>query len=355
MLTVQDSVGSPSSQASPSPRIANMYHLFDQLAANSLSPRPMPFGTMGTVTPTQSQASAMPYTYNPPGSAFRGMSNVPSGAVSAIAHASPATDGTGSVRGDGNSPAGSKGSQRPTTNQGASGLNGMAAAAPPAQEDVIEIPQQQPAPDPNQTLYNGEPLSMTPVFAETPPWLVEGTQQPLPIYHRKSSDEATLRLMVEALTSHGAPVRIDDGLPDPLDVTSAAATGAAGGSVQQQSTAPQAVVQQSPFGTLLIPTQGTAEGSEPLQAQVAGPSAITGQNGNRLRRSTTIKPHWTHSPKILVVEDDVVYRQLSSKFLEKFGCVTETVEDAQGAIEKMNKTKYDLVLMDIFFGPNMDG
>jgi osomolarity two-component system response regulator SKN7 len=41
--------------------------------------------------------------------------------------------------------------------------------------------------------------------------------------------------------------------------------------------------------------------------------------------------------------------------LEKFGCITETVEDAQGAVEKMNATKYDLVLMDIFFGPSMDG
>jgi len=74
-----------------------------------------------------------------------------------------------------------------------------------------------------------------------------------------------------------------------------------------------------------------------------------------LRRSSTIKPHWTQTPRILVVEDDVVYRQLSSKFLEKFGCITETVEDAQGAVEKMNATKYDLVLMDIFFGPSMDG
>jgi osomolarity two-component system response regulator SKN7 len=57
----------------------------------------------------------------------------------------------------------------------------------------------------------------------------------------------------------------------------------------------------------------------------------------------------------LVVEDDVVYRQLSSKFLEKFGCTIETVDSAQQAIERMNHVKYDLVLMDIFFGPSMDG
>lgn len=104
-----------------------------------------------------------------------------------------------------------------------------------------------------------------------------------------------------------------------------------------------AVVEQSPFGTLVIP-----EGDHPA---VQAPEA----SSIRLRRSTVIKPHWTQTPRILVVEDDVVYRQLSSKFLEKFGCITETVEDAQGAVEKMNATKYDLVLMDIFFGPSMDG
>lgn len=353
MATVErDSVGSPSSQASPSPRIATMYHLFDQLAANSLSPRPLPFG-LGTITPTQSQASAMPYQYNPAGPTFRGLSNVPSGAVSANAHASPATDGTGSVRGDGNSPSGSKGSQRPNTNQGSNGLNGLTTGTIPVQENVIEIPQQQSAPDPNQTLYNGDPLSMTPAFADTPPWLVEGTQQPLPIYHRKSSDETTLRLMVEALSAHGAPVRMEDGPLDPLDVTGAAVPVSAGGPVTQQSVPSQTAVQPSPFGTLPVPAQHAAEVHE--SAQGARQGGRNGQNGLKYRRSTIIKPHWTHSPKILVVEDDVVYRQLASKFLEKFGCVTETVEDAQGAIEKMNKTKYDLVLMDIFFGPNMDG
>lgn len=74
----------------------------------------------------------------------------------------------------------------------------------------------------------------------------------------------------------------------------------------------------------------------------------------RLRRSTII-PSWTTPPKVLVVEDDLVYRQLSRKFLEKFGCEIETVEDAKQALEKMNERKFDLVLMDIFLGPHMDG
>jgi osomolarity two-component system response regulator SKN7 len=95
---------------------------------------------------------------------------------------------------------------------------------------------------------------------------------------------------------------------------------------------------------------------QPQQASTSRISANGQPEGpGAVARRTPIKPSWTQTPRILVVEDDLVYRQLSSKFLEKFGCVVETVENAQQGIEKMNKTKYDLVLMDIFFGPSMDG
>lgn len=93
--------------------------------------------------------------------------------------------------------------------------------------------------------------------------------------------------------------------------------------------------------------QQAADGS----ANVAQPN---GSNGQPVVRRP-MKPSWTQTPRILVVEDDVVYRQLSSKFLEKFGCIVETVENAQQGIERMNTAKFDLVLMDIFFGPSMDG
>jgi hypothetical protein len=65
---------------------------------------------------------------------------------------------------------------------------------PGNEDDIIEIPKAQ------QTLYNGEPMGMTPMFAETPSWLTDNTTVQMPIYHRKSSDGLTLRLMVEALS-----------------------------------------------------------------------------------------------------------------------------------------------------------
>ena len=173
-------------------------------------------------------------------------------------------------------------------------------------------------------------MGVTPIFADTPAWLTEATTAAIPMYHRKSSDGATLRLMVEALSNHST-VHYDDGTQDPLDPTPRKAGLLAD---QGNGSGPP-----SPFGSLLLPPQ----------TEISNDIAV------RVRGSSTVQPHWTQTPRILVVEDDVVYRQLSSKFLEKFGCITDTVNDAQGAIEKMNRTKYDLVLMDIFFGPSMDG
>lgn len=287
--------------------------------------------------------------YPAPGSA--GRSRPLSGSYNAP---SPRTDGSGSrpMHQDGASPAGSRPSTkgRPragTTNTLPDASIVAADRAPETADDVIQLPTADP------TLYNGEPMSMTPLFAETPAWLTEATNVPLNMYHRKSSDGAALRIMVDALSTHGTGAVGVDGTVDPLD---AAGTTMPAPAVPQTTIDPSSAtlttqlpqlngatttVQQSPFGTLIVPPQSEAQ-------EISA-------NPIRLRRSTTIRPHWTQTPRILVVEDDMVYRQLSSKFLERFGCQTETVEDAQGAVEKMNSTKYDLVLMDIFFGPSMDG
>lgn len=338
---------------------------------------PLPFPPQPPVMPFQAPVRLAPVSaisqHQMPPSAFPPMSSVPT------SHASPHTD-AGSRNGDGPSPAGSRISQH------RSSISQLVQEQPtqiPAQDDVIELPHSaapQPA-NPNQTLFDGEPLGMTPVFADTPAWLTENTSVPLSIYHRRSSDGGAMRIMMEALSSQPQEARFEDNTQDPLDTTrqqDQSATGQAQAAqdmagvqqlpTQQQQQQPvqpvavdpavtaaagaNAVVQQSPFGTLVIPN-GSGAGISASASSSTAPAADA--NPIRLRRSSTIKPHWTQTPRILVVEDDVVYRQLSSKFLEKFGCITETVEDAQGAVEKMNATKYDLVLMDIFFGPSMDG
>jgi osomolarity two-component system response regulator SKN7 len=279
----------------------------------------------------------MPPNYPPSGhmsnasSASRPYSNMPFMGAG-TSHISPMTDGSGSGGHAGTSPEGSKGSNRPRTSGGG------------RDDDVIELPPQQ------QHMFGDESLNNIPLFADTPAWLTEGTSAPIPFYHRKSSDGATLRLMMDALSGQtangngngnpgaggGAPPTArndnDSNTQDPLDNS------------PREKKPDLAPAQPSPFGSLVVPVEKVKKGKN-------------GRNTGRMpmRRSTTIVTSWTHAPKILVVEDDVVYRQLSSKFLEKFGCTIETVDSAQQAIERMNHIKYDLVLMDIFFGPSMDG
>ncbi|ORY35476.1 HSF-type DNA-binding-domain-containing protein [Naematelia encephala] len=331
----RESGGSPMGDMKPSARIQHLYQVFDSISQPSISLPPIPSMTSFPPAGLPAQTFTPSVRFHPQYTTGGG-----AGFSQVSPHSTPSHEGQ--------SPSGSR------TSASASGGRGSGARAQRTSDQMDEqvdmaAPAQsrsQGQPDPDQTLYNGEPLDVTPMFAETPTWLTENA--PLP---RKSSDGSTLRLMFEALSGQGQ-MRFDT-MPDPLDTSASASastsaqpdaivpstkTMAASSSATTATSTP--AVQESPFGTLILPPQA---------APKTTPAAL------RLRRSTTLATHWTQTPRILVVEDDVVYRQLSSKFLEKFGCVTETVDDAQGAIERMNKTKYDLVLMDIFFGPSMDG
>ncbi len=75
---------------------------------------------------------------------------------------------------------------------------------------------------------------------------------------------------------------------------------------------------------------------------------------------TDIKPHGTqanHSPKVrkaLVVEDNLVNRQLAAKLLEKNGCEVEVASDGQQALTALRSGDFDLIFMDVQM-PGMDG
>lgn len=200
-----------------------------------------------------------------------------------------------------------------------------------------------------------------PEFADTPAWLTEGVTVPMSIYHRKASDGAALRLMMNAMATRGQGNQSGEAGDPLLSNMDHGNDPSATNRLAEQSTS----MQPSPFGSLVIPSASSNSSTPRGKTKGKGSKAKTKGQLQSLqsevtgdfprRRSSVIKPHWTKTPRILVVEDDMVYRQLSSKFLEKFGCVVETVENAQEAIAMINETKYDLVLMDIFFGPSMDG
>ncbi|ODV91177.1 hypothetical protein CANCADRAFT_31904 [Tortispora caseinolytica NRRL Y-17796] len=70
--------------------------------------------------------------------------------------------------------------------------------------------------------------------------------------------------------------------------------------------------------------------------------------------NSSVLPKWAVPPKVLLVEDDVIARNLSFRFLKRFGCDIDFAADGLTAVDKMNQCKYDIVLMDIMM-PNLDG
>ena len=60
------------------------------------------------------------------------------------------------------------------------------------------------------------------------------------------------------------------------------------------------------------------------------------------------------SQKILVVDDDEYIRELYEEIFLDAGFAVDTAVDGQDGLEKITKTKYDLVLLDIMM-PKLDG
>lgn len=60
------------------------------------------------------------------------------------------------------------------------------------------------------------------------------------------------------------------------------------------------------------------------------------------------------NPRILLVDDNLINRQVSGAILEKAGCIIDIATDGIQAVEKAKNFEYDLILMDIQM-PKMDG
>jgi osomolarity two-component system response regulator SKN7 len=337
-----------------SARMMELYQLYDQL----IQPNPNYYHMQGA-TPSQPM-----YTAQRPGMA----KSLQGGA----AYFSSQFDGSGRTSGEVLPPAWPK---IPRQGQAVgSGIGGQVGrdiswstrgGVGDMMEDIIELPETQ------QTRYNGEPIGMNTMFVETPAWLTEGTTATLPVYHCKSSHVTTERLMVEALA--GQAVGQFDEMQNPRDTgptqttTFDSMTSIASSRSQNRndgsSTAGSNAAMAGPPGLAMPSIQKSLSGALIYPPEASGSTSVDLADREernpvenvQLRQSTTIRPHWNKAPRILVADDQLVYRQLLSKFLEEFECITETVDNGQDATDKMNRTKYDLVLMDIFFGPSIDG
>ena len=92
--------------------------------------------------------------------------------------------------------------------------------------------------------------------------------------------------------------------------------------------------------------RGKRKGSADTTALNLTTEGHVGERKLRVRRSTLV-PGWAVSPRVLLVDDDIVSRKLGSKFLQVYGCTIDVAVDGESAVNKMNleKYKYDLVLM----------
>jgi osomolarity two-component system response regulator SKN7 len=60
---------------------------------------------------------------------------------------------------------------------------------------------------------------------------------------------------------------------------------------------------------------------------------------------TKMTASWTTPPRVLLVDDDSVYRDFSGRMLDRIGCNIDLANDGLEALRKMSVEKYDLILM----------
>lgn len=87
-----------------------------------------------------------------------------------------------------------------------------------------------------------------------------------------------------------------------------------------------------------------ASSSTSTETAVASSSAPAANGKVRVHRTTYV-PGWSVPPRVLLVDDDSVFRNISSKLLQVFGCTFDVAADGVEAMQKLGLEKYDLVLM----------
>lgn len=92
------------------------------------------------------------------------------------------------------------------------------------------------------------------------------------------------------------------------------------------------------------PTLGTTL-QRPVGVKRKAPSTASSSTTSPSSSSSSSQVSWTVPPRILLVDDDSVYRDLSGKLLQIIGCTIDLAKDGVEALKKMGLEKYDLILM----------
>ncbi|KZP01178.1 hypothetical protein CALVIDRAFT_492754 [Calocera viscosa TUFC12733] len=108
-------------------------------------------------------------------------------------------------------------------------------------------------------------------------------------------------------------------------------------------------------GPMLQTSSSTSPPSNSPPSAGGGPGPRT-QKARRFSKSKSSFPViiWKETPKVLVVDDDMVSRALSQKWLSKFGIEAEVAKNGEEAVKLARSTHFNLMLMDIVM-PVIDG
>jgi osomolarity two-component system response regulator SKN7 len=100
----------------------------------------------------------------------------------------------------------------------------------------------------------------------------------------------------------------------------------------------------APPTTLTTPTIATL--ATPAIANIDNTSMIPIINASiPSRKRKRNQPGWSVPPRVLLVDDDSIFRRLSTRLLQIAGCTIDVAVDGMEAVRKLGTGKYDLVLM----------
>ena len=88
-------------------------------------------------------------------------------------------------------------------------------------------------------------------------------------------------------------------------------------------------------------------------AEISSESTLNAMSGAVASQKPEPTLPWSTTPRVLVVEDDQVSRNLCTKYTQDYGCSVDLAFDGASAVNKMNIEKFDLVFMVRAVSPSL--